>query len=761
MAKLAKITPRMVDTYCTAKVAQALSPRETELIRRYLQKLLSSKQLPPYKHTWIDCPAIAFETEVNVVRLEFAKPKLQPVFDAVRRTVELSFSRKPSVRTLKAAKQAKLHVEVLTEPRPASERPARRKYAKRPIIEFPEPLWTEWEDPGSFADALKLHIRRHGDSRHHLCRAVSSDDAVLDHHNLRKWCMGESSPQYVQSFGILKRIERRYRLPAGYFMGKLPHQSRATRGHDVDEVGAAEMRRLAWHLPDDFNSRSPAEQDEILAWVKRVIINGSTDYRRYQAAALKQRYAVRFKTLAPVKHVELDESDLADVDDDVTFEIAQGIVAAPQTLEGEIADLLRFKTSTLTAFGQQRNGVWNKETAAQKVEHLGLMFGALAASPSGGVRGFGVASDNLSLALLVFPQVWDWYLQWREQRRGFFTNWEIDMLSVGLSLVRQETGWLRQTPRIAEHLRPIPGLLTASQIADTRADWDRACDVMFKHGRNRAKEIQRVARVHRDPFEPILSILEADSPVSEYRKITEEILRLMPDERLYPRPAAEAVRSFLMLRFGLHLGLRQRNLRELLVCPRGHIPSSERYLEDVRRGELRWSSKEGGWEVFIPSIAFKNANSSFFGAKPYRLILPDLGGLYELIDAYLDRHRERLIGPVADPRTFFVKTAKYNTASAEYDQTTFYEAWRLTIQRYGIYNPYTRRGAIPGLLPHGPHNVRDVLATHILKKTGSYEQASYAIQDTAEMVAKHYGRFLPQDKAAIAAKILNLAWEAA
>jgi hypothetical protein len=27
-------------------------------------------------------------------------------------------------------------------------------------------------------------------------------------------------------------------------------------------------------------------------------------------------------------------------------------------------------------------------------------------------------------------------------------------------------------------------------------------------------------------------------------------------------------------------------------------------------------------------------------------------------------------------------------------------------------------------LPHGPHNVRDILATHILKQTGSYEQAS-------------------------------------
>ena len=66
---------------------------------------------------------------------------------------------------------------------------------------------------------------------------------------------------------------------------------------------------------------------------------------------------------------------------------------------------------------------------------------------------------------------------------------------------------------------------------------------------------------------------------------------------------------------------------------------------------------------------------------------------------------------------------------------------------------HTGRGATKGLLPHGPHNLRDVLATHILKQAGSYEQASYAIQDTRDVVQQHHGRFLPQDKAALAAKI--------
>ena len=502
--------------------------------------------------------------------------------------------------------------------------------------------------------------------------------------------------------------------------------------------------------------------------VRRVIISGSTDYRRFQAAAMKQRYAVRFPG------VTYGQSDAANDDyrgrreeskeDGASFtdpDLLSGVIDAPPALAMEMAELIRFKTATLTAFGLQRNGVWGEETASQKIEHLGLMFGALAAHPRGPVQGYGVPPRHLTFGLLIFPSIWDWYVQWRERRRGFYTAWEVDMLRISLALTRKETGWLRQHPHLALRVRPIGGLVSQADIDRACADWDDACDVYFKHASSRVKEIQRVARVHRDPFEPIMPVLEADSPVGEYRKITEEILRLMPDERLYRRPAAEAVRSFLMLRFGLHLGLRQKNLRQLMVCKRGRQPRSERQLADMKRGELRWSERDKGWEVLIPSIAFKNANSSYFGSKPFRLVLPDLGGLYDHIEAYIDRHRRVLLRGAEDPGTFFVKTVKKTSKDAAYDQNTFYDAWRLTIQRYGIFNPYTGRGAIPGLLPHGPHNVRDVLATHILKQTGSYEQASYAIQDTPDMVAQHYGRFLPQDKAVLAARILNQVWEAA
>jgi integrase len=458
---------------------------------------------------------------------------------------------------------------------------------------------------------------------------------------------------------------------------------------------------------------------------------------------MKHRYALKFPALEGRGKTQTFREDRLN---------------APPRLQAEMERLVEFKTATLTRLGFRRNGVWSEETSSQRIEHLGLMFGALSAARDGPVAGFGLPLDKLTFALLVFPSVWDWYLRWRSQRRGFFTVWEVDMLHNAIALARPETGWLRQSPELAGELCTVDPLVSREDVAAARMDWAATCDRFCAYALPRAKEVARVVRVHRDPFEPILPILEADSPLGEYRKITEEILRRMPDARRYPRAAAEVVRAFLMLRLGLHLGLRQRNLRELLICEPGRLPRTERELADQRRGELRWNEAAVAWEVLIPNVAFKNGRSSFFAGRPFRLTLPKLGFLYENLDSYIHVHRRRLLNGARDPGTLFVKTVKRTSSDPSYDKSTFYETWRLAIERYGIWNPYTGRGAIPGLLPHGPHSVRDVIATHVLKQTGSYEKASYAIQDTPEMVAKHYGRFLPQDKATLAAEVLNRAW---
>lgn len=748
--------PRMMTDYLRKRAAQLFPPRELERLRLHLLDRLRRAEKLPAAGGGIDWRQLAEDAGLDAELMLQAKDVLKPGLEALRR--EIASRPRPKPKAIRLEKTA-------TEAPPSKKRRPGAGRPPRPVIASPLPDSDVWDDPTTFHEALALHMRRHRDTSVTLTRALLAPGETLQTSTIATWRNGRKAPRGVTSLGILRRIERRYRLPAGYFQAKLPHPARAATGHQPAGVSAAEMRRLAWHLPDDFGERSAAEREEILEWVRRVVISGATDYRRYQADAMKLRYAVRFPELQAKRLRETKPEPEPEDKDEYSPEspdpeLLSGVVRAPPRLAAEMAALVAFKTSTLAAIGYQRRGVWGAETAAQKMEHLGLMFGALAASPRGATRGQGAPLCDLTFALLVFPSVWDWYVQWRERRRGFYTNWEVDMLRVAVALTGPQTGWITQTPELAKKLRPIPGLVSHADIETATADWAAACARLHAHALSRAKEIQRVARVHRDPFEPILAVLEADSPVGEYRRITEEIVRLMPDAHRYPKSHAEAVRSLLLIRFGLHTGLRQRNLRELLVCPRGRAPTSDRQLEQARRGELRWNARGNTWEVHIPAIAFKNAHSSFFAGRPFRLNLPDLSGLYGLIDAWIDKHRAALLGRASDPGTFFVKTMKISSASAAYDQNTFYEAWRLTIQRYGIFNPYTGRGAIKGLLPHGPHNVRDVLATHILKRTGSYEQASYAIQDTPDMVAKHYGRFLPQDKAALAAQVLNQVWVA-
>ncbi len=641
-----------------------------------------------------------------------------------------------------------LHVPACRSDAPCGQK--RRGPKPRAIVAFPQPLALDWVDPPTFHESFALHLERHGDSCHHLHRAVIASGEAFDRKTFQNWKIGKRLPATLQSFEVLGRVEQRYRLPAGYFRDKLTAAAKAPRGHRFTDISDSERRRMAWHLPHDLDQRSEVERREIIDWVRTVIVSGATDYRRYQAEALRHRYGLRFPPLEGVGRGAWDDA--------ARYPKVDGLRAPPRLIR-EMADLIRFKTATLTAIGSKRTGVWGDETVMQKVEHIGLLFGAMAADPASPINGLGVPSDRLTLGLLVMPSIWDWYLTWREARRGFYTNWETNMLAFGLALTRRETGWLRQRPTIAADIAVIDGLVSADDVAWAQADWDGMCDRIHDHCLRRAKDIQRVVRVHRDAFEPILAILETDLPLATYRRITAEIADRIPDARRYPKAAAEVVRGLLMLRLGLHLGVRQKNLRQLLVCPRGGTPRSDRQLATLKRGELRWNVREAKWEVLIPSNAFKNANSSFFGGQPFRLLLPDLDALYSHIDAYIRDHRSTLLAAAEDPGTFFVKTVKRTSRDAAYDSATFYEAWRLIIQRYGIYNPYTKRGAIRGLLPHGPHNVRDVLATHILKTTGSFEQASYAIQDTPEMVAQHYGRFLPQDKAALAARILNEVWQ--
>ncbi|HEY8570928.1 hypothetical protein [Phenylobacterium sp.] len=693
----------------------ALPPAAAAALLARAERALEDGELFPIRGRGIAWSRLAAECGLDAAVLAGARNRLAPHLAAIQRDLAVP-GRAPRLRVRK--------------PRPAP--------GRRPRPPAPAPLAPA--QPGGFSAALAREMRRWNDTPTTLARALAEEGCACAARRIAKWRDGQARPAGEASLAAVAAIERRYGLDPGALAARIvPRQGVPAALYDV-----------SWHLPQDFAQRSEAEQGHILAWV-RATFSRQTPYRRYQREASRQRFCVSFPGLdcaTPPVRTATGRRRRADA--------SQLFAAEP--LASEMRALIEFKSARLSPADRPRRGAWSPSTTQQNLRHLGLFFGALAAPRRPPLNGYGAPLEDLSLALLCSPQVWDAYLAWREARRGCFTKWEVRMLENAAALVHPGFGWLTQNPQLAETLKPIPGLIDEAEVARLQADWPRACADLHRYARMRAGEIGRLARVHRDPFEAILPVLEADSPLSEYLKIGDEILARAPDEHLKPVRHAEAMRTWLMLRLGLHLGFRARNLAELLVCLPGRKPRSEHELADLRAAELRWNASRGTWEVFAPAAAFKNAHSAFFRGAPFQLTLADRGGLYARLHDYLSRQRPRLLAGAPDPGLLFVRHVKSAGDPPGLDRWRFHEAWRRMIERYGVFNPWTGKGALVGVLPHGPHALRAVLATEVLKRTGSFEEAAYAIQDMPSSIVDHYGRFLPGEKAARAARVLDRVW---
>jgi hypothetical protein len=292
---------RKISTFCDVRVAPLVSSRELNNIRPYLLSLIIYRKYPQTRSGRTNWLSIQAACGLETVMSDALRKTLQSGLEAIVRWIDKEGPEPEDDRSMTKVVKPGRHSKdgsstfsgTIGRPR------AKTGVPPKPIEEFPAPLFDASEDPVEFASALMYHMRRHGDSDWHLHRAVVDRHPGFERSTLVSWRKGTKSPRTVDSLEVLSSIERRYRLRSGYFKAKLPHQSRSASGFELaSEVSAAERRRLAWHLPDDFNTLPFAKREEILEWGRRVIITGSTDYRRFQATASKQRYAIRFPAIS-------------------------------------------------------------------------------------------------------------------------------------------------------------------------------------------------------------------------------------------------------------------------------------------------------------------------------------------------------------------------------------------------------------------------------------------------------------------------------
>ncbi|MFG6546369.1 helix-turn-helix domain-containing protein [Sulfitobacter sp. 1A13730] len=546
-----------------------------------------------------------------------------------------------------------------------------------------------------------------------LTASVSNGYEKIGKDALKRWEQGRRHPS-ASSQLIVERMEEVLGVPHGTLtdkMPKVPYHSASTKV----EIPRSLKRRLSPHLPHDFDIRPDDEQEEIASWIAENIL--STPKEVFDDGTVSRGssedvfiYALARKQGGRCK-------------------------MAPPHLISELDRLGDFKTAKLPKAGMKRgkDAVWSKAAHEKADYDLRAFFGAL--------NKMGLPTSAQSLSILIAPEAIERFIEWRYERRGAYTGTLLTFLQMVVSFLQPDVGFLTQIRGFGCPIREVPGFISKETADLAATDWEVACARAKAAIYTRVSQIEAVREQGRDPFEAILPVVDAPKPLFVYWKIVDEIRARMPGSE-YRIRVAECLRSLAIIRIALGSGLRSKNLRELLFCPKGGTPKTEKELRKLKRGEMRW--KEGCWWIAIPDVALKNRKSKAVEVwNEFPLEDPD-GKLDADISKYLTA-REDLLSGHPDPGTLFVKTLRSRAKEATYDKNGFYTAFRAVITTYGIYNPYTGRGAIKGLRPHGPHSVRHVLGTHLIKNE-TVSDAAAALFDTEIMSQQHYGRYAPSDR---------------
>ncbi len=593
--------------------------------------------------------------------------------------------------------------------------------------------------PSTFADCLQVLVDARG-----LSLPKLAEEAGTHVRNLRRLLSG--TPPRADIKDLVQRLEQALGAVPDTLLSlvEAPRLRLAT-----DDVYNDEIRLLlkvagcdASFLPADWPDLDENSRVEIVEWVRHTII-GATPSRRLA------RY--RFG------------KDGAHTDRSCEKQLLSPIMAA------EVATLIEFKTAplpTTLAFPRQKRARGN----GFRVTHGGKWRATTARHASGYIRRTVAAVDQLTggrawhggqgLGFLVHPglqlavsehiakqrfsemEMADAFRQLnypKPKDELVFAQSDALRLETLMGLFSPVTGFFfHQPPALA----PIPGLVDAAWVDLARREWQMIIKNSLVELRSLADTLADEAKTIRDTWLPILPILEMDCPLLPVLKAIDRMEDDRPDGRGMLRTMAHHDRSHLLMSMLVHGKLRRANYSKLT------------WRAD-NTGNLRWNRCKRHWSLVIAQSDMKNAGS---GA------LPDDGADLTLVldpnDPRLYKSIERWIGTV-DPATGIVDQTGSSRrlmrgANSDFlfpgkrsnrglNEQSISKVVMNFSARYLVGCPWHQDG-IDGVLPFGTHAIRDIVATHYLKTTGSIEEAARALFDVPETLKLHYARFTSEER---------------
>lgn len=563
--------------------------------------------------------------------------------------------------------------------------------------------------PEDFHDAFRRLVDMSGLSLSMLGKLLSLSESTVG-----EWYRGRKTPRR-ESIAAVSRMEAFCKLPAGALVGKLPrHLQRRRISLPQLPESLRKNERLAYrvckHLPDNFPDLSPERQQEVFDSIRNNVLRHNTPYSIRQAELRQLPYSLK---------------------------------AWPAAAAEEFEELASFKTAESPPLGMRRKGRWKSSSIKMARSEFASFLGALRLpvdAADARIRGLGVPDEHLTVALIACPLVVDWFIRFRCGVRAQYTEYTIKMLTDFTSLLRAETGWLRQMPHLANRLRPISCgetiLLSPELIRRARSDWDGVCQEAIEYYKYlRHDDLKDKISVGRDPFLPIDGIVKMDDPTEAFELLLQGMRDELPNLKTQPVRYHAAIRDLALVALIAVTGFRRNTVAQLdFTCDEsGHL---------TLRGDCVL--------LDVPRYLFKDPNSPFFGSQKakvdYSNAAPDVFGIVDIFKEYLTVSRPfllRTFHPEGVEQPLFVNAVKGRSArmSPEYVSGIYRRMaeWHLAENEW-------RGTGIREVRASGSHSARHIRGTAVVKETGSYQLAGDANQHSAKTAEKYYSRFATEDR---------------
>ena len=377
---------------------------------------------------------------------------------------------------------------------------------------------------------------------------------------------------------------------------------------------------------------------------------------------------------------------------------------------------------------------WSDYTVSFRRGQVGGYYGFRLSDAAGDWR---VGPDELSLALFADARSVQAYIDFKSARvakahgldKKGVTGADADLMGLGAQFFRKD-GFVRRDKAMRAAL---------GYGAKPNAAWIAYCEKKVADYKERARKLRANAARTRDPHAAVKAILRLDEPLSAIKLLVDGLDHDYRKTRAGSKTAAELLQDQIYVQMQAQAPFRSGTTVTL------------EYRAD-NTGHLRRDAL--GWYLMAPKELFKNGDGQALEHDFYRRLV-DQWGFYARLEQFLANERFVLLQRLASPYLFVYAVEQLPKILAAARRPRLIYA-PLKAALAGRVRAFTARHlgwnkksgtGIEGIKSFSPSGFRHIVATSVVKRSGSFKEAADVIADSEPVTRLHYAQYRPSDRA--------------